>query len=120
MWGYKERVIRWCRYTFGIAVAENKDEAIKRFLEEALELAQACGLSYGDALKLLTYVYNRDAGEVGQEMGGTMVCLYRLGHVINFDPDDCGELELQRCWERFEIIRRKHSQKPDDIKGDYT
>ena len=38
-----------------------------RFLEEALELVQACGATASEAHQLVDYVYGRPVGEPAQE-----------------------------------------------------
>lgn len=80
---YQAAVARWMIECFGEIIAMDPLERIMRFLEEALELAQAEGMTSEEAERVLAYVYGRDAGETPQEVGGVMVTLaafcYRRG-----------------------------------------
>lgn len=71
-------VHRWAIQTFGQACAGNPQERIRRFLEEALELAQAVGMGAGEAHAMVDYVFARPVGEVHQEVGGVSVSLLAL------------------------------------------
>lgn len=83
-----------------------------RFLEEALELAQATGCSKGEALELVDYVFAREIGDTRQEVGGVMVTLAGLCHAANVDLEDAAEAELKRNWNRIDLIRAKHFARP--------
>lgn len=112
MRNYQERVIRWMQDTFGPAIAADKAERNFRFVEEALELAQACGCDREDVLKLVDYVYGRPVGEKGQEVGGVAVTLAALCTATGLDMEEAAEAELQRCWKNQDRIRAKHAAKP--------
>mgnify|MGYP006958842284 CR=1 FL=1 len=58
--------------------ASDKAERSHRFLEEALELVQACGCSASEAHQLVDYVFGRAVGHASQEAGGVMVTLAAL------------------------------------------
>lgn len=62
---------------FGATISRDKAERNHRFLEEALELVQACGCTESEAAQLVAYVYGRPAGDPPQEVGGVMVPDYR-------------------------------------------
>ena len=72
---YQIQVRDWLYACFGEDVATNKLERNHRFLEEALELVQACGATQEDAHKLVDYTFNRPIGEKFQEVGGVMITL---------------------------------------------
>lgn len=83
-----------------------------RFVEEALELAQASGTSREEALRLVEYVYGRPAGLIGQEIGGVMVTLSGLATSFGLSMEYAGNAELARCEENTEKIRAKDLAKP--------
>lgn len=111
---FQARVEPWFRACFPPAVCEDKIERTDRFIEEALELAQAGGYSRERAHALVDYVFSRPAGEPVQEVGGVMVTLaaYCIAHAL--DMHDAGELELARISEPavMEKIRAKQAAKP--------
>jgi hypothetical protein len=114
---YQSRVMRWMYACFGEKITDDKVERNHRFLEESLELVQALGYSKDQALQMVEYVYSRPAGNPHQEIGGTLVCLAALAHANGLDMEVAGEDELIRCFDKTEIIRNKHANKPSEIRG---
>ena len=102
----------WMLMCFGIEISEDKQERNHRFLEESIELVQACGCTASEAHQLVDYVFNRPVGEVPQEVGGVMVTLAALCLAQEVDMLDCGDIELQRVWGKMEQIREKQAGKP--------
>lgn len=109
---FQKRVESWLRACFPIVVWSNRAERTHRFLEEALELAQANGCSREDALALIDYVYARPIGTPDLEVGGVMVTLAALCSASEINMDEAGNGELKRNWDRIEIIRAKQAAKP--------
>lgn len=120
---FQHRVYEWTLKVFGDAVTYNVRERGFRFTEEALELAQAVGVTRDEAVTLVDYVFNRPVGEVGQEIGGVMVTLAALANVCGPGEDIVGpcvsigfqaKKELKRIEqpEVMEKIRHKHATKP--------
>jgi hypothetical protein len=66
---YQHRVEEWLTACFPAAVRTNRQERTHRFLEEALELAQANGCSREHAMALVDYVYSRPEGRPELEVG---------------------------------------------------
>lgn len=112
MTSYQARVERWLEACFPPRVRSDRRERTHRFLEEALELAQANGCSRSDALVLVDYVFNRTKGELDQEVGGVMVTLASLCSATGLNMDAAGDRELARNWTRIEAIRAKQRSKP--------
>lgn len=109
---FQTRVYDWLVECFGNRIADSKRERNQRFLEEALELVQACGMTRGDAQAILNDVFdNKQPGEINQEIGGVMVCLAALCRVQKANMEICGEAELQRIWPLMDKIRTKHAAK---------
>lgn len=109
---FQERVENWLNACFPIAVRSNRAERTHRFLEEALELAQANGCSREDAIALVDYVYGRSVGIPDLEVGGVLVTLAALCSASDINMDEAGDVELQRNWDRIELIRAKQAAKP--------
>lgn len=112
--GFQGRATSWLAECFGPDVALDKLERAHRFLEEALELAQAGGCTREDAFMLLNYVFSRPAGEVVQETGGVLVTLAGLAQAHAIDMALAGDAELARNQGRTVEIRAKRANKPDD------
>lgn len=109
---FQENVAAWMNACFGREIAEDRIERNFRFLEEALELVQACGCGRSDAHQLVDYVYDRPWGKIGQEIGGVLVTLAALANAHGQDVTRCGDEELARIWTRIQTIRAKQAAKP--------
>jgi len=109
---FQDRVQPWLLACFGEIIAGDREERNHRFLEEALELVQACGCSENEAHQLVDYVYGRPIGEPAQEVGGVMVTLAALCLANGLDMHTDGETELARIWTKVEAIRAKQAAKP--------
>ena len=109
---FQTRVQPWMAECFGEMIAGDTEERNHRFLEESLELVQACGCSQGAAHQLVGYVYGRPLGEKHQEVGGVMITLAALCLAQHLDMHACGETELSRIWTKIEQIRAKQAGKP--------
>ena len=109
---FQERVQPWLMACFGEMIAGDREERNHRFLEEALELVQACGSTASEAHQLVEYVFGREIGERRQEVGGVMITLAALCIANDIDMHDAGEVELARIWTKVEAIRAKQAAKP--------
>lgn len=104
-------VLKWAIDTFG-KEAISKRERAKRFLEEAIELAQAAGLERWEAKNLVEYVFNRPAGEIGQEVGGVMVTLmsFAVAHNISVKAEEDREVSRVLAIDPV-VFRERHAAK---------
>ena len=109
---FQSRVQPWLMACFGPMIAGDREERNHRFLEEALELVQACDCTQYEAHQLVDYVYGRPVGDKPQEIGGVMVTLAALCLANDMDMHQCGETELARIWTKVEQIRAKQAAKP--------
>lgn len=109
---FQDRVRDWMNATFTKDIVEDKTERNHRFLEEALELVQACNGTQAEAHMLVDYVFNRSRGERAQEVGGVMVTLAALCNANHLRMIDSGNVELERCWKNIAKIREKQLSKP--------
>ena len=109
---FQDRVARWARECFQWkAVPQRDPQRVHRFIEEALELAQACDIAEAEVLALVKYVYGRPTGEVRQEVGGVLMTLAILCTSAGIDMVNAGEDELERCWMNIHAIRAKQASK---------
>lgn len=109
---FQNRVHPWMMACFGPEISADKIERNHRFLEEALELVQANGCTQSEAHQLVDYVFNRDQGDINQEVGGVMVTLAALCLASGEDMHQAGETELDRIWTKVDQIRAKQAAKP--------
>jgi hypothetical protein len=111
---FQNRVRAWMLECFGVRVAADKIERNHRFLEEALELVQACGCTRHEAMQLVEYVFSRPLGEPIQEVGGVSVTLAALCSAHKIGLQAAGEEELSRINDPhvMQRIREKQAKKP--------
>ncbi|MDY7806124.1 hypothetical protein [Burkholderia stagnalis] len=109
---FQFRVQPWLIECFGAEIAGDRAERNHRFLEEALELVQACGCTSNEAHQLVDYTFNRPLGEPTQEVGGVMVTLAALCLANGLDMHAAAEAKLARVWTKVEQIRTKQAAKP--------
>lgn len=111
---FQFRVHAWMLECFGSEVAADRRERGHRFLEESLELSQAIGCTREEAHQLVEYVFNRPAGDPGQEVGGVMLTLAALCTATPASMLTEGEIELRRVNtpEMNAKIRANHMSKP--------
>lgn len=111
---FQDRVRQWMLKCFDPKAIDDVSTRNYRFLEEALELVQACGCSVHDAHRLVDYVFTRPAGDPVQETGGVMVTLAAHSCAMRINMNAAGEHELARIEdpEVTEKIRQKQATKP--------
>lgn len=111
---FQLKVYSWLLACFGGRIAHDKTERNHRFLEEALELVQACDCSQSEAHQLVDYVFNRPVGEKYQEVGGVIVTLAALCTAQDLSIEKCGNTELERISDLkiMDKIKAKQAAKP--------
>lgn len=112
--GHQQRVAAWMQECFGPEITADKVERTDRFIEEALELAQATGWTADRGHALVDYVFGRPVGEIGQEVGGVMVTLAALCNVFDIDMNAEAKREVDRITQPEIVlkIRAKQAAKP--------
>ena len=85
----------WAREAFGEAEATSIPQRGLRLLEEAIEAFQACGGDEAMAHKLVSYVFARPPGTIGQELGGVAVTVLALAAAagLSADEEECREVQ---------------------------
>lgn len=114
MENFQGRVVEWVVACVGLYLADNRNVRNLRFLEEALELVQAGGLTSGRCHQIVDYVFSRPVGQLFQEVGGTATTLAALCSAYGLDLEKCGELELSRMWREIDAIKKKIAKKPTE------
>lgn len=107
----QRQALKWVVETFGdIALARN--ERIDRFIEEAIELAQAVGMTKERLLSIAEYVYGRPQGVPFQEMGGVSLTFLLLCESHGVSADDAEREELARAFSLDKLkLRMKQNAK---------
>lgn len=84
----------WAEEAFGREEATGVSQRGLRLLEEAVEAFQACGGDEAMAHKLVTFVFARPPGTVGQELGGVAVTVLLLAAAagLSADEEECREM----------------------------
>jgi hypothetical protein len=111
---FQVRVRDWAIRCFGKQIAADRPTRVQRFLEEALELAQSCSMSYSDVTTLVNYVYGRPHGVPAEEGPQVLLTLAALAEAYGFDLVARADEELDRVNrpEVMERIQAKQASKP--------
>ena len=104
-------VSTWVISTFGESAMHPTIRAM-RFLEEAIELVQACGLTLEEVDRVAGVVYSRPVGEVSQEVGGTRLTLAALCEAMHVDGDIAATVE----WDRVQLKSPEYVRARDAAK----
>lgn len=110
-----QRIRDWVTECFG-ADAMQPAERAARLLEEATEVAQACGLHQTYAIAIVQKTYSRPAGQVHQELGGVGIAFLGACAALYTDPFNVMGIELDRI-ETPEIrakAKRRHAENMAD------
>lgn len=114
---YQKRVIDWVNKTFGHQLSATRKMGY-RFMEEAVELVEALGMTREDVHRVVDYVFDRKSpGEPFQELGGVMVTLAVVAETNGLNMMVAAEMELSRCLKNSDKIAAKDKKKPDFVKG---
>jgi hypothetical protein len=114
----QKRIAQWITACLGEECWDDMDDRTIRFLEEAVELAQALGIPEAAAHRVVSYVYDREIGEPPQEIAGVFLTLANVATCHNFDMTELAEKELARVWGKIDKVRAKQAGKPDLLKGE--
>ncbi len=111
-----KQILDWAISTFGV-IAILKDERASRFLEEALELAQAQGLREAIAETILARVYARKPGDVETEIGQALLTLECLAENLGLCADELAGREFDRIQKlpRDYFVRRQNVKAEDGV-----
>jgi hypothetical protein len=91
----EQRVADWVVSRIGADNMQRKERAM-RLLEEAVELAQAEGITADQVSRQIAHVFSRPAGEPTQEASGVAVCLLGWCAATGNRFDDIATAEIER------------------------
>jgi len=77
----------WCAAAFGVEHTKSVPQRGIRMIEEAIELAQACGCDPAMVHKLVDFVYSRPPGTIGQELGDVGTTVLALANAAGLSAD---------------------------------
>ena len=101
----------WLCLALGRAVARNKRQRALRFIEEAIELAQALGLGEHEIVAEARKVYSQPAHGIEREIGGVLVTLAVLCEAHTLNMERIGDDTLNDNHKRIDQIREKQRGK---------
>ena len=104
-------IYKWVADTFGANTLHPSERAL-RFIEEAVELVQAAGLSVEAVRAVVDHVFAKPPGGLAQEIGGCGTTLLALAAAYGVSADDAERDEAERV---FKIdptyFRQRHDAK---------
>lgn len=107
-------VYDWGVRAFGAEQMTSTAQRGIRMAEEAIELAQACGVDLAQLHKLADYVYGRPVGTIASELGGVGVTLLALAQSCGLDADECERAEVVRVTSKpVEHFAKRNAEKND-------
>jgi len=107
-------MVEWVETRLGKKAMDPHERAL-RFVEEALELAQAVGLTEPDIDRLRHLVFRKPLGHVGQEIGGVVTTLLTLSESWNTEMTIAALMEIDRIHELpMEKFRKRQKQNVKD------
>lgn len=108
----QQEVADWCAAAFGADHANSIPQRGVRLLEEAIELYQAAGGAEEMARRLVTFVFARPFGAIGQEVGGVSLTLLALCQAAGISA----EAEEVREFARVLAKPLSHFKARNDVK----
>lgn len=113
-------IVSWTERAFSREEATSVPQRGLRLLEEAIEAFQACGGDEAIAHKLVSYVFGRPAGAVGQELGGVAVTVLALAAAagLSADEEECREVHRVLSKPLGEFTQRNASKNAAGFKID--
>lgn len=104
----------WAIRAFGASHVVNRRLRALRLLEEAIELAQAEGVSLELAKHSVDVVYSRPVGQANTEFGGVMMTAAVYAETTGMQMDDALMVELNRVLTKpLEHFHQRNQDKID-------
>lgn len=91
----QKRIRRWVETRLGVKAMKPHERAM-RMLEEAIELAQSCGVNVDEATVLVWDVFGKPIGDAAQEIGGAMLTLLACADGSGYVASECALTEMRR------------------------
>lgn len=116
----QQAVYDWCVSAFGEEHTNSLQQRAVRFLEEAIELYQACGGDRAMAHKLLDFVMDRPVGDVAQEIGQVGLMILSISKTAGVDPDAEELKEINRVLSKDPAIFAERNRQKNAAGFDTT
>lgn len=114
----QKKVVALGSEVFGEPNMKSIDERMIRFIEEAMELVQAGGMTQDMAHRLVDYVYGRPKEqEIHKEVGGVQITLFALADALGIDVETAYKTEFNRVKAKVDQCREKHRNKPQSVRA---
>lgn len=88
-------ILGWATRVFGLGATLLKERAL-RLVEEAIEAAQSVGVDRATILLVAGRVYDRDVGDLRQELGGVAVTLAAFCEAAKVSAEEVERDEMER------------------------
>jgi len=108
---FQVRAWEWLIECFGEKQASDSNERVCRFIEEALEVAQAARISEAKVHEILRRVYEKPGDPLPRELGDAAFTLALLCHHHKLNMEDVMENALRVAYGKMELIREKNKVK---------
>lgn len=105
-------VVSWWRDTFLQSVRSDPQARAYKFLEEAIEFAQAAGVERDDADLMVHYVYGREKGIPFEEAGDAFFTLAVAAEAFGFQLSQAGITRFEYAQENVVQVREADKTKP--------
>lgn len=102
---FQNDMAAWGLEVLGSMTMNDQRVRAYRFLEEALELAQACGVTTDNVDSLVDYTFAHPVGEVDDEIGGTLATIALLATSFGYNLDLCAAKQLSKIQETAKIAK---------------
>ena len=104
-------VAEWMRHRFPrCAIPDQRDRGF-RFCEEALERVQSPGVTRAEVLRLVEYVFDRDAGTPEKVAGDALITLAALCNARGVPMNIAFPRRRQSNWRNADAIRARHESR---------
>lgn len=103
---WRPRMLAWHRMVFGDRHMVNGAKVYSmRLMEEAMELAQAEGVTADQAMTILRQMFDKPAGEPAKEFGGVLVTATGYANFADRDIEATFEAEYERIQDSAVVER---------------
>jgi NTP pyrophosphatase (non-canonical NTP hydrolase) len=109
---FQTKVKLWTDKAITPEAIADKEIRCQQMLEEAVELAQACGYTQSQARQVIDYVFSRKVGVKQREVGDLQIALAALCTTFEIDMKSEAEVSLYEVWENIEAIKARQPLKP--------
>ena len=109
--GWQRKYHAWATVVYGEKSINNPKERGLRVLEEAVELAQALGVSESSCRDVVDEVFDREhKGNYVDETVDVLICTLVCSASNNINLESLITTKLQKLWEDADAIKKKYEE----------